>query len=145
MNLIALSHGSIDLCAELTHERELKNRLLSEARRLGPAIAAVVHHIWAYNVLFGYDDARQIIATLPHSYPLDRLESACARVLYYDHPTTMEAVRYALRRELDRLPLSPYTDFYGKLRAPSCAPMTQHHGTDSSQTKGEKLSKQRET
>jgi hypothetical protein len=139
MNLIALPHSSIDVCADLTHERELKTRLLSEARRFGPAVAAVVHQIWAYNLLFGYDDARQLISTLPHSYPLDRLESACARVLYYGHSTTMEAVRYALHRELDRLPLSPYTDFYGKLRGETLAPMVPNHTTKSSQPDSDEL------
>ncbi|MBN1858166.1 hypothetical protein JW848_03060 [Candidatus Bipolaricaulota bacterium] len=114
MNRIPLPQGSIDFEADLAHERRLKIQLLRKARALGPTIAAAAQHIWAHNVLYGFEEALDLINTLPGSYPLHRVDRACARALYYGHATTMEAVRYALVNELDRLPLSPYTDYYGK-------------------------------
>ena len=135
MDSLALINSTF--CSD-EQERRLKHSLLEYARDLGPLPSAVVQRIWAHNVLCGYDEARQLLLTLPALYPRDRLASACARALFYNCAGAVWAVRCVLERNLDRLPLSPYTDLYGRANP---SPLVHPPAPDLSQTPRDESSK----
>jgi hypothetical protein len=80
-----------------------------------------VENLWASSLLEADQDARQLMQ-LSNSHGRHRLEAACRRAIYYRQDKNTEVIRWILDRDLERLPLTPFTDIRGQFVFPLYQP-----------------------
>ncbi len=98
---------------EQEQEQTMKQVLLREAQRCGPAVARVVGNIWSSSLKEADHDARKLIRLSTHYTP-ERVEAACKRAIYYRQDKNSYIISWLLEKNYDRLSLSPYTDIKGQ-------------------------------
>ena len=91
----------------------MKQALLREAHRFGPAVVRVVGNIWSSSIKEAYHSAQDLIR-LSECYTPERVEAACKRAIYYRQDNNNYVISWLLEKNYDRLALSAYTDIKGQ-------------------------------
>lgn len=99
------------------HEHSLEQRLLRQARHLGPSVTLIVQALWADAIEETARDVQQLLRTSAR-YGAARLEAACRRACYYRRTRNCFTIEWILQNRYDRLALDPFTDIRGQFVFP---------------------------
>ena len=91
----------------------MKQALLREACRFGPAVVRVVGNIWSSSIKEAYHSAQELMR-LSECYTPERVEAACNRAIYYRQDKNNYVISWLLEKNYDLLALSAYTDIKGQ-------------------------------
>jgi hypothetical protein len=100
------------------HDHCLIQRLLKQARYLGPSVSLLVQALWADALEETARDVQQHLLRISTRYGASRMEAACRRACFYRRTKNCFTIEWILENGYDRLTLNTFTDIRGQFVFP---------------------------
>jgi hypothetical protein len=103
-----------------------RGQMLRQAYTVGPATAWFIEGLWNQAVQEAYWQSLEVFQ-VAHWHSPQRVERALTRLLYRQE-AGLDALRFVLAEELDRLTERPDADLYGQIEFPFMRSLAQQSG-----------------